>query len=174
MSFKNNLIQACLLSALFAGSAMADPVTLTINGRVIAAACTTGTSASYTIDLGQSIAASALNTAASGSTYVPQDVVLSNCPVGTNTVTATFSGTADSANPTMYANSTGAGYATNVAVELQNATASTDVGNSGTMTVNTDASRKATFPLKARAYSKNGGTTPGNISTVVMMNFTYN
>lgn len=152
----------------------AAPVTINITGKIVAAACIIDNSGSYSIDLGQTISAATMNAANSSSSWVTKNITLSNCPAGTSSVTATFSGTADSNNSAMYANATGTGYSQNVAVQLQNQTAATNVGNGATMSATIDASRNATFPLQARAYSTPGGTTVGNISTVVLMNFTYN
>lgn len=173
-TLKKCLATTMLMAGFISGGIHAADVTINITGQVIAAACTTDVGSTYNIDLGQEISAATLNSAGAASTYVSQDIVLSDCPAGTTSVTATFDGTKDSGNDTMYANATGEGYATNVAVELQNKTAGTDVGKGATMTVDVDASQKATFPLQARAFSKSGGTTPGNISTTVLMNFTYN
>lgn len=167
-------LTVAIITASLLLTANSSDTTINITGKVTAAACTTGVGSTYNIDLGQEISAATLNAAGAASTYVTKDIVLSDCPAGTTSVTATFDGTKDSGSDTMYANATGEGYATNVAVELQNKTAGTDVGKGATMTVDVDASKNATFPLQARAYSKSGGTTPGNISTTVLMNFTYN
>ncbi|WP_101505907.1 fimbrial protein [Erwinia sp. B116] len=165
---------AVLMSGCCTLAAYAVDTSITVNGKVIASACQTGVGAVYNIDLGQNHKESDLASAGSATGYVAQDVVLSNCPGGTNTIKAAFSGTADSLNPTMYANKNGTGYATGVAVQLQNAIASTDVGNLATMSVNKNVSNQAIFPLRARLYSKNGGAKTGAVEVSVIMNLTYN
>lgn len=170
---RGRLIDGALLCMLLSTGAMAADVTINVTGKVVASPCTVGNSGVYNIDLGQNISAASLNPAMSFSDWIPISVKLIDCPAGTTKVTATFSGTADSYNSAMYANATGTGYAQNVAVQLQNSTAGTNTGNGATMTVDV-ASNAAAFPLQARAYSTPGGATPGNISTAVLMNMTYN
>ncbi|CAI2065856.1 type 1 fimbrial protein [Serratia fonticola] len=168
-----------LIAALVVGScslaAHAADTTITLNGRVTAAACTINNSGSYTYTM-PDVTAATLNAANSfSSTWKTFDVILSNCPAGTSSVTATFDGTADSNDPNKYANATGASYANNVSVQLQNRSGTpADKGRTSTMTVNVDGARNATFDLQARPYSTPGNATVGDINTVVLMNFTYN
>ena len=173
--YKKGIFTLAIVGALISSSAFADPVTINITGRVTAAACTVGSSSTYNVVM-PDVTAATLNSANSfGTVWKTFDVVLNSCPAGTSTVTATFDGTADGADANKYANTTGAGYATNVSVQVQNRSGTiADKGKSSTMTVNVDASRNATFDLQARPYSTAGGGTVGNISTVVLMNFTYN
>lgn len=174
-NIKQGLCTLAVVGALISCNAFADPVSITITGRVTAAACTTGNSATYSVVM-PDVTAATLNPAASFATaWKTFDVVLSNCPAGTSTVTATFDGTPDAADANKYANATGAGYATNVSVQVQNRSGAIgDKGKNSTMTVNVDASKNATFDLQARPFSTAGSATVGNISTVVLMNFTYN
>ncbi len=171
--YRGIVMNSAVLSILISTGTMAADVTINVTGKVVASPCTVDNSGVYNIDLGQNISAATLNPANSYSAWKNFNVTLSNCPAGTTKVTAAFSGTADSNNSAMYANTTGTGYAQNVAVQLQNGTAGTNTGNGATMTVNV-ASNAATFPLQARAYSTPGGATPGNISAAVLMNMTYN
>ncbi|WP_223498247.1 MULTISPECIES: fimbrial protein [unclassified Serratia (in: enterobacteria)] len=176
MFIKKNGISIAIASATLFVSMMASaaPVTVTITGKVIAAACTVDNSGAYTVTM-PDVTAATLNPANSYGTWKTFDVTLSNCPAGTTSVKATFDGTADGADANKYANTTGTGYATNVAVQVQNRSGTVaDKGKNSTMTVNVDASRNATFDLQARPYSTPGGGTVGNITTVVLMNFTYN
>lgn len=171
--FTKGLITALIVSSCSLAVHAAD-TTITINGRVIAAACTIDNSGAYTVTM-PDVTAATLNPAASSGTWKTFDVSLSNCPAGTTSVKATFDGTADGTDANKYANTTGTGYATNVAVQVQNRSGTVaDKGKNSTMTVNVDASRNATFDLQARPYSTAGGATVGNINTVVLMNFTYN
>ncbi|WP_146198231.1 fimbrial protein [Enterobacter sp. CGMCC 5087] len=106
-TLKKCLATTMLMAGFLSGGIHAADVTINITGQVIAAACTTGVGSTYNIDLGQEISAATLNSAGAASTYVSQDIVLSDCPAGTTSVTATFDGTKDSGNDTMYANATG-------------------------------------------------------------------
>lgn len=177
MSIKKNWLPMVLTATalLVSLDTIAAPVTVNITGKVVAAACTVNNSGSYNVVM-PDVTAATLNPVASyGALWKTFDVTLSNCPAGTSSITATFDGTADTADAMKYANTTGAGYATNVSVQVQNRSGTVaDMGKNSTMTVNVDTSRNATFDLQARPYSTPGGATVGNISTVVLMNFNYN
>lgn len=173
-----NMFTQGLIATLVVGScslaAQAADTTITINGKVTAAACTINNSGTYTVTM-PDVTAATLNPANSFGTWKTFNVTLSNCPAGTSSVTAKFDGTADGANAAHYANTTGASYATNVAVQVQNRSGTVaDKGKNSTMTVNVDASKNVTFDLQARPFSTPGGATVGDITTVVLMDFTYN
>ena len=172
-SYSRLLVKIAMLGMLFPFCSMAADITINVSGKVVASPCTIDNSGIYNIDLGQNILAATLKQANSYSLWKVFNITLSNCPSGTTKVTATFSGTADGNNSTMYANATGTGYAQNVAIQLQNSAAGTNVGNGSTMTVDVENSN-ATFPLHARVYSAKGGGTPGNITASVMLNMSYN
>lgn len=174
MITKNSILASIIVMVSASNYVSADPVNLNITGKVIASPCTVGTSATINTDLGQTITADSLNTAGSSSTWVPISVPISGCPAGTSNVTATFSGTAAASEPLHYSNAVGAGYATNISIQLENVNGGT-VANKGpgTTMVVPVSSGAATFSLRARVHSKSGGATVGNIATVVQMNFTY-
>ncbi|WP_409418451.1 fimbrial protein, partial [Klebsiella pneumoniae] len=93
---------------------------------------------------------------------------LSNCPVGTSRVKATFSGTADSTG--YYKNQ---GTAGNIQLELQNEDGTT-LNNGSSQSVQVDeASQSARFPLQVRALSVNGGATQGTIQAVINVTYTF-
>lgn len=154
----------------------ADPVTLNITGNVVASPCEVSTaSQNMNIDLGggKDLQSADLNEAGSSSEWVPITVSLENCPAGTSSVTATFHGTADAADAeTLYTNT---GTATNVAVQLEGK-AEEPYGNGKTssITIADATDGKPTWDLQTRAFSKNGGVTPGSISSVITMTFAYN
>ncbi|WP_140920327.1 fimbrial protein [Limnobaculum xujianqingii] len=158
-NYKKGLITLAVIGGLISSNAFADPVTINITGKVTAAACTIDNSGTYNVVM-PDVTAATLSSANTYGDWKTFDVTLSNCPAGTTSVTAKFSGT---------------GYATNVSVQVQNRSGTAaDKGNNSTMTVNVDGSRKATFDLQARPYSTSGGATVGNIKTVALMDFTYN
>ena len=114
-----------------------------------------------------------LNAANSASDWVPFNVTLQDCPPGTTSVTATFHGTPDPADPeTLYLNT---GDAENVGVQLETqAGAACGNGKTSTLDIASAVGGKPTWTLQTRAYSKAGGVTPGLINAVVTMSLTYN
>lgn len=171
---KKNKFTMAMAGVLISCGVYAAPVTINITGKVTAAACTVDNSGAYNVIM-PDVTAATLNPANSSGAWKTFDVTLSSCPAGTSSVTAKFSGTPDSSDGNQYANTIGTGYATNVAVQLQNRSGTVaDKGNNSTMTVNVDGSNQVTFDLQARPYSTAGGATVGNISSVVLMDLTYN
>ncbi len=93
---------------------------------------------------------------------------LTNCPVGTSRVTASFSGAADSTG--YYKNQ---GTAQNIQLELQDDSGNTlNTGATKTVQVD-DSSQSAHFPLQVRALTVNGGATQGTIQAVISITYTY-
>lgn len=156
-----------LVVLLAASSALqAADVTITVNGKVVAKPCTVSTP-NATVELGDLYTFS-LVSAGSSSAWHTVSLELSNCPVGTSRVIASFSGTADSTG--YYKNQ---GTAGNIQLELQD-----DSGNrlntGATKAVQVDdASQSAHFPLQVRALSVNGGATQGTIQAVINVTYTY-
>ncbi|VUS86849.1 fimbrial protein [Klebsiella spallanzanii] len=153
------------LLALASASNAAD-VTITVNGKVVARPCTISTPKA-TVDLGDLYTFNMLSPgAASGWHSVTLD--LSNCPVGTSRVTATFSGTADSTG--YYKN---LGTAGNLQLELQDTSGTRfNNGSAKTVAVN-DATQSTSFPLRVRALTVNGGPTQGTIQAVISVTYTW-
>jgi minor fimbrial subunit len=173
---------ACLfLAAVMVHSAYAaDPVQITVTGNIVASPCVIDTgSESLNISLGDQLQSADLNTAGSGSAWIPIDVVFKSCPAGTSTITATFHGTADAGDPnTLYSNTavdTGEDKAAkNIAVQLKGL-ADEPYGNGKTATIDiASAGTTPTFKMHTRAFSKDGGATPGKINSVITMSFAYN
>ncbi len=169
---KLNIIAAASFGLMMVthGAFAGDPVTLNITGNVIASPCQVSSdSITKSVDLGQNIQASTLQTAGSVTDWVNFDVNLSSCPAGTTKAIMTMHGTADLANPNdMYRNT---GTATNLAVQLQSQ-AGDQLGNTKTIS-GTIASNAYTYKLRARAYTQNGGVMPGSITSVVTATFEY-
>ena len=166
-----------LLAGLLTASASlrAADVTLTVNGKVVARPCTVST-VNATVELGDLYTFSLIG-AGSASAWHSVALDLSNCPVGTSRVKATFSGTADSTG--YYKNQ---GTAGNIQLELQNEDGTT-LNNGSSQSVQVDeasqsvqvdeASQSARFPLQVRALSVNGGATQGTIQAVINVTYTY-
>lgn len=149
----------------------ADPVTLSITGNIIASPCQISSdSALINVDLGQNIQASSLFAPGSATDWKSININLTSCPAGTTKATMTMHGTADSSQPNdLYQNT---GTAQNVAVQLQS-TGGDLLGDGKTISGNI-SNGSYTFPLQARAFSKNGDAGPGTISAVVTATFVYN
>lgn len=157
-----------LLAAILAASAVvqAADVTITVNGKVVAKPCTVSTT-NVTVELGDLYTFS-LVSAGSFSAWHTVALELSNCPVGTSRVTASFSGTADSTG--YYKNQ---GTAGNIQLELQDDSGNRlNTGATKSVVVD-DASQSARFPLQVRALSVNGGATQGTIQAVINVTYTY-
>ncbi|EML4685175.1 TPA: type 1 fimbrial protein [Citrobacter amalonaticus] len=157
-----------LLTVILAASAVvqAADVTITVNGKVVAKPCTVSTTTA-TVELGDLYTFSLVN-AGSSSAWHSVALELSNCPVGTSRVTASFSGTADSTG--YYKNQ---GTAGNIQLELQDDSGNRlNTGSTKSVVVD-DASQSARFPLQVRALSVNGGATQGTIQAVINVTYTY-
>ncbi|WP_234081713.1 fimbrial protein [Enterobacter quasiroggenkampii] len=166
-----NVLAAVTMALLINNSANAgDPVTLNITGNVVASPCQVSSdSITKSVDLGQNIQASSLQTAGSTTDWVNFDITLNSCPAGTTKAIMTMHGTADLFNPAdMYRNT---GTATNLAVQVQSQ-AGDQLGNTKTIS-GTIASNAYTYKLRARAYTQSGGVMPGSISSVVTATFEY-
>lgn len=162
--FQPGWLLAVILAA--PSTLQAADVTITVNGKVVAKPCTVSTT-NATVELGDLYTFS-LVSAGSTSAWHTVALDLSNCPVGTSRVTASFSGTADSTG--YYKNQGSAG---NIQLELQD-----DSGNrlntGATKSVQVDEATQTTrFPLQVRAISVNGGATQGTIQAVINVTYTY-
>lgn len=156
---------------LLNGYAMAgDQANLYVTGTVVASPCqVSDDSVSKTIDLGQNIESSDLQTAGASSAWVGFDLNVKSCPAGTTKATITMQGTADSADAaSLYRNMGNAG---NVAVQVQMLTGES-MGNGKSYT-GTIANNAYTYKMQARAYTAKGGVTPGTIRTSITATFTY-
>jgi len=171
----NTLITGLIALALglISGAACAiDPVTLYVNGKVVAAPCQVDSdSVDKAVDLfgPQGVRASSMYTPGSASPFVMFNFSIINCPAGTMKVTLQFNGPADDNQPEdAYQNS---GTAKNVAVQLRNMQGG-PLGNNKTLTTDI-VNRQANIYLLARAFSKNGKVTPGTVSSVVIVTLTW-
>ncbi|MEL0552591.1 MULTISPECIES: fimbrial protein [Enterobacteriaceae] len=156
---------ACVL-ALAVSPLQAADITITVNGKVVARPCTVSTTQA-TVELGDLYTFS-LVSAGAASAWHSVALDLSNCPVGTSRVTASFSGTADATG--YYKNQ---GTAGNIQLELQD-DGGTTLNNGATKSVQVDdTTQSARFPLQVRALTVNGGATQGTIQAVISVTYTY-
>ncbi|AHG19985.1 fimbrial protein [Chania multitudinisentens RB-25] len=163
---KRSLLAGGLLMMVLAKAYAAD-ATITINGKVVAKPCTVST-VSTTVDLGDLYTFNLLS-AGAFSEWKSVTLSLTNCPVGTSKVTATFSGTADSSR-SYYANQ---GAARNIALQLADSSGvNLPNGSTRVVTVN-DASKAANVVLQVRAITPNGNVTQGSIQSLINVTYTY-
>ncbi|EOT4640768.1 S-fimbrial adhesin minor subunit SfaS [Escherichia coli] len=144
-------------------SAQAVDTTITVTGNVLQRTC--NVPGNVDVSLGN-LYVSDFPSAGSGSPWVNFDLSLTGCQ-NMNTVRATFSGTAD--GQTYYANTGNAG---GIKIEIQDRDGSNASYHNGMFKTLNVQNNNATFNLKARAVSK-GQVTPGNISSVITVTYTY-
>ncbi|WP_411754880.1 fimbrial protein [Serratia sp. (in: enterobacteria)] len=156
-------------------SALAVDARIKITGTVKASPCTVdAVGGDVNVDL-KEIKAHTL-TAGAGSPWEDFSLDLSDCPVSTTDVIATFTGTAADESADLYKNAA-ANPAGSVQIEMVDRSSpgvNRRLGSGSDMTVQVDhATNTATFPLRARAFSTHGGATPGSIEGVVQVALTY-
>ncbi|MFS4272908.1 S-fimbrial adhesin minor subunit SfaS [Escherichia coli] len=157
------IILATGLINCIAFSAQAVDTTITVTGNVLQRTC--NVPGNVDVSLGN-LYVSDFPNAGSGSPWVNFDLSLTGCQ-NMNTVRATFSGTAD--GQTYYANTGNAG---GIKIEIQDRDGSNASYHNGMFKTLNVQNNNATFNLKARAVSK-GQVTPGNISSVITVTYTY-
>ena len=157
----------CAMLCLAAEAVQAADVTITINGQVVAEPCTI-TTTTANVSLG-TLSTSNLQSAGSVSDWKTVALELTDCPVGTSSVTATFTGTSDSTG-TYFLNQ---GTAGNIAVQLADSSGN-NITNGGTLTsAVSDSTLATTFNLEVRAVSSAGSATQGSIQSVVDVTYTW-
>lgn len=160
-------------AAMMSASALsADGVNVSVTGNIVASPCLfNGGSSAVNIDLGD-IQAANMVTPGSTSAPVPFSLSFTQCPAGTRSVTATFTGSPDpAAGNDYYINS---GTARSVAIAMIDATSGQLKGTGSSISQSVSADRTATMPMKAMVASTTGGATAGTISAVVMLTLQYN
>lgn len=163
---KAGLLAGLLLVTCVMNAQATPDVTITITGRVVAHPCTVSAPPAA-VDLGDLFAAD-FSQAGSKSAWYPVTLSLTNCPVGTSAVTATFTGVAD--NTGYYQNQ---GDALNLQLELQDAAGNNlNSGNSTHVQVN-ESTQSASLSLQVRALTVNGNATQGSIQALINVTYTY-
>ncbi|WNN47059.1 fimbrial protein [Siccibacter colletis] len=150
----------------------AADTTMTMTATVVASPCTVDSDSitkTIALDGGNGLQAKDLQTAGATSAWVDFDINLKDCPAGTTQAVMTFSGTADDDDAANYKNT---GTAKNIAVQLNEKGSGNQLSN-GIAWTRDITSGTAQYSMSARAYTKNGGTTPGTVQAVVTASFTY-
>ncbi|VUS98181.1 putative fimbrial-like protein SfmF [Klebsiella pasteurii] len=168
IKYKSMLIATLLCWNVYS----ADRVNIDVTGTIVAAPCVfNGGNNNLDINLGEVMST---NMATPGSTSDPVsfNLLFTHCPLGTQSVTATFTGTPDpDAGADYYKNS---GTASHVAIMLSEASSGALKGSGSSITQNILADRSTTFAMRAAYRSVAGGATPGTINTAVMLTLEYN
>lgn len=166
-------IQTLFLLAIISSNNLyaGDLVQINITGNIIASPCHIDASnLTQNINLGDDLQTSALNSPSRGTDWKDFSIKLTDCPAGTTQVVATFHGTPDEEEPSYYKN---AGTAKNIMIQLDTQGGAYVVKNDFVLNAAVD-NGLAEFKLSTRAYTKNGGVTPGTISTAITVDIKYN
>lgn len=169
----NTLNKIILFLALVSGEVFsADVVNIGVTGNIVASPCVfNGGNSSLGINLGN-IQASNMVTPGSTSDPVPFNLLFTQCPAGTHSVTVSFAGNPDPvAGADYYLNS---GSATNVAVAMREVATGKLKGTGSIITQNIAADRTTTMAMQGSVISVIGGAMPGSVSAVVVMTMQYN
>ncbi len=148
-------------------AANAADVTITINGQVVAKPCTIATT-NANVALGNLPTFSFVN-AGSTSDWKTVTLDLTNCPIGTSSVKATFTGTSDSTG-TYFSNQ---GTAGNIALQLADSSGN-NLTNGGSLTsAVSDSTLSTAFNLQVRAITPAGNVTQGTIQSTIDVTYTW-
>ncbi|HDS1150893.1 TPA: hypothetical protein QDZ66_001638 [Pluralibacter gergoviae] len=153
-------------------SAFALDRSINIIGKVVASECVTDVVGNNgnTVNLGTVQGADLLK-AGSDANETAFSIKFSDCPATTKGYKATFSGDTDPVDNMLFKNSTDAGSAQNVQVVVTNTDAGGDnvLKNGGTYVAPNSLSGGGVLNLKAKAHSREGNATPGNINSTVLL-----
>ena len=176
---KNMLIKttvtAIALGSLISLPGYASDSSMTMTATVVASPCTFDTANSLMeIPLGD-MYADQMVAPASRSEEVFFNFAFKDCPAGTTSVVATFSGTD---NPETFGGKTflNSGTAKNVGVQVKPLAGDWDavsLSNGSTLTATVNENKTALFKMSSRMYTPTGEATPGSVQAVVTMSFTY-
>ncbi|BBG60846.1 MULTISPECIES: fimbrial protein [Providencia] len=148
----------------------ASTINLNFTGNIKAATCNISGGSNINIDLNK-LPAGLFNAAKSGSSWTAFNISLNNCSTYINQVRLTFTGTADAADiNSLYKNQ---GTATNIAIQLQNSSGTTPLGNNKVLLVPLNNQTTINIPLRTRAFSSVGNVVPGSISANITATITY-
>lgn len=167
-----NIIAVAFACLFTAGAAAMDAVNIAVKGNIVASPCVfNGGNAVVNVSLGN-MQANNMATPASSSTPVPFSLTFTDCPAATQSVTATFNGTADPAAGTNYFKNSGT--ARNIALGIIDTRSGRLIGSGSSVTQNIGIDRTATMNMQAIAYSSAGGVTPGTLGVAVILTLEYN
>lgn len=148
-----------------------------VTGKVIASSCTVNTvlAGGQEIDLG-TLGRTRFQHANDAGDWKSFTLNLTDCPPGTTLIKATYTGTQDGVDATLFANTEPAiTAAAHMAVQMaKDADRSAVLSSGSTMTANVDTlTGNATFKLAARMYTPSGRAYAGRVSSNVLVSFEY-
>lgn len=164
------LISGCLAAILLPSlpCLAGGDASVAVNATVTASPC--ALVATPDVDLG-AFTSSSFTTAGSSSPWVGFKVDLEKCPASSTTVKLTLSGTTDPVSPQYYKNS---GSSTRVAIDVTSEADGKALNPGATLSIGIDPlSHTASFPMKARMISPQGGATTGNVAAQMELSFIY-
>lgn len=156
----------------------ANAATLTLSARIIAGSCTVNPvlAAGQQQSLGSLLKSGLTESGDADPVWHNFSLELTGCPPTTTSSTVKFTGTPDSNDGTLFANTAPAGSAAqNVAVEMSKQSNNSDIlSNGSTMTVKVETTNgTASFPLAARMKTPTGNVGQGDVAAIVQVEFTY-
>ncbi len=166
----NAIAVAIALLGISTGTAQAANTTIiTVIANIVASPCTVSTE-TLNIDLGD-IQASALEAAGSTTPWSPvNSILLTNCPVGTNSIIARFQGTpATNGDSDGYKNE---GAAPTISVQLADNESTPKMLSTGKTESLNIVNKAAQVDVKARLYSS-GVAAPGAVKATINVEFEY-
>jgi minor fimbrial subunit len=167
---RTRLISCCLAAILLPSlPCMAGGDTsVAVNATVTASPCVLVTTPD--VDLGD-FTSSSFVTAGSASDWKSFSVSLQKCPATSTSVTLTLGGTTDPVYTQYYKNT---GSSTRVAIDVINEADSKALKPGESLSIRIDpAAHTASFPMKARMISPQGGATTGTVSGQMELSFNY-
>jgi len=168
-------ISAIAFGSLISLPGYAADSSMTMTATVVASPCTFDTANSLTVIPLGDIFSDQMTGPANRSGDVFFDLSFKDCPAGTTSIVATFSGTD---NPETLGGKTflNVGTAKNVGIQVKPKYGNWDVvslSNGSTLTTTVNEDKSATFNMVSRMFTPTGGATPGTVKAVVTMSFTY-
>lgn len=166
---KRICLVSCLVSLLTATPCLAadtGDVRITVYGKVEAKPCTIST-VNTEVRLGNLYTFNFVSAGAT-SPWHKFELNLTNCPIGTSLVTASFDGIEDISG--YYKNT---GTAGSIQLELQDDAGTVLSKNSKKVLTVDETSQSVTIPLQVRAITVNGGVTKGTIKSEITVTYTW-
>lgn len=169
---KKLAILTTFVSVFAMQNAFAADGTVSFNGKITATACKINSS-STNVSMG-TISTSAFGTSA-GITAAAKafNIVLTECPSGSNYINVRFDGTPDAANPSILALTPGTGVASNVGIALFESNGETLIP------LNTNSAQKSitsgtnTLPYVAKYMSTAASVTAGSADSTASFTIVY-
>lgn len=140
---------------------------ITVNGTVVPGPCNVSFS-DLTFNF-EDLYSGNMDEAGSSSQWKNVDILLTDCPVGTQKVIMRITGE-PSDDGVYFANEKDA---LNVVLQLTEPTHSLNYSNGSVVQTNVDSHHDASYSLAARIFSPQGSGSAGDFESVILLDFTY-